>query len=398
MRDMNILHRFLKKTVPQMHVYRRKSLSTCISPLLDGSIISVTELGRNLRTDAKTKHNIKRVDRLLSNERLQGETQIVYQAITRYLCKNNSRPIILIDWSDLVERDRTLVIRAAIALKGRAVTLLEKAYPLEKYNKPATHKAFLRLLKVALPPNVIPVIVTDAGFRGPWFREVESHGWSWVGRIRNCIKYRLATDDEWKTAYSLYPKATATPKFIGDSVLSHKRPYDCYLYLYKKKKAGRKARRTTHAFRRHAKESGFKKQQKEPWLLATNIPPCEFGAPDIIRIYSKRMQIEECFRDLKSHRSGFGFNFCLSRKIERINVLLLMAALASLCLWWIGIAAEKKDLQYRFQANTTRHKRVLSTLFVAKLVVQRHDLAVPINEIVQAFQELPNRIREAAKC
>jgi len=27
-----------------------------------------------------------------------------------------------------------------------------------------------------------PIVVTDAGFRTPWFKEIESLGWDWVGR------------------------------------------------------------------------------------------------------------------------------------------------------------------------------------------------------------------------
>ena len=36
-----------------------------------------------------------------------------------------------------------------------------------------------------LPANVTPIIVADSGFRTPFFREVESLGWHWLGRIRN---------------------------------------------------------------------------------------------------------------------------------------------------------------------------------------------------------------------
>ncbi|CAG9931993.1 protein of unknown function [Candidatus Nitrotoga arctica] len=29
-------------------------------------------------------------------------------------------------------------------------------------------------------------MITDAGFRGAWFRLVNRMGWYWIGRIRNC--------------------------------------------------------------------------------------------------------------------------------------------------------------------------------------------------------------------
>ena len=39
-------------------------------------------------------------------------------------------------------------------------------------------------VKSVLPEGCRPIVVTDAGFRGPWFRDVEALGWDWVGRIR----------------------------------------------------------------------------------------------------------------------------------------------------------------------------------------------------------------------
>jgi hypothetical protein len=398
MREAILLHKFLKNSVPEMHTKRRISLVRCLLPLLWGTILTVTELGRNLRSVAKTKHNIKRVDRLLSNTHLYAETEAVYKAMAHYLCGGNRRPVILVDWSDLVDTERTLVIRAAICLQGRAVTIYERAYPLKKYNKPATHKRFLKTLKSILPDETRPIIVTDAGFRKPWFKQVEACGWDWVGRIRKGVNYRPFNSDKWSTVQSLYSKATNIPKSIGLCHLSQKRPYCCYLYLLKKRSLNRKTHRTVHAFRRHAKESGFKKQQRDPWLIATNITPDEFAAPEITKIYSKRMQIEECFRDLKSHRSGFGFNFCLTRKIDRINTLLLMAALASLCLWWIGMAAERQEWQYSFQANTERSRKVLSTLFVAKEVVKRSDLVLSQSDILESFRLFPKLIMEMGQC
>jgi len=40
-------------------------------------------------------------------------------------------------------------------------------------------------LKMMLPKSCKPIIVTDAGFRIPWFQLVESLGWDFIGRVRN---------------------------------------------------------------------------------------------------------------------------------------------------------------------------------------------------------------------
>jgi hypothetical protein len=51
-------------------------------------------------------------------------------------------------------------------------------------SKPKVHEQFLKALQKRLPPRCRPLLVTDAGFRTPGFKQVEALGWDWVGRIR----------------------------------------------------------------------------------------------------------------------------------------------------------------------------------------------------------------------
>jgi len=202
---------------------------------------------------------------------------------------------------------------------------------LKKYNTPRTHQHFLQELKSLLPATCTPIIVTDAGFRGPWFRAVEQLQWDWIGRIRNCVNYRLTSRQLWRYSQDLYYRAHRKVQYLGAAELSSKHPYACHLYLYKKPRCGRTAHRSVVHFAKHSNGDVFQKQQKDPWLLATNLAPEVISAQHIIHLYGKRMQIEECFRDLKSDRFGFGVTLSRSRHSERLNILLLIAALATVC-------------------------------------------------------------------
>jgi Transposase DDE domain len=139
--------------------------------------------------DSHRKHHIKAADRLLGNRHLHAERDAIYRAIARTLLAGLKRPLIVVDWSDADLRRRWLMIKAAVAVGGRAVSVYEKVYPMKRYNSPKTHREFLDTLKAILPDGCNPIMVTDAGFRGPWFKAVEAQGWDWVGRIRNRIKY-----------------------------------------------------------------------------------------------------------------------------------------------------------------------------------------------------------------
>jgi hypothetical protein len=394
MREIKVLHKILKKSVPQMHKMRCHALLDATESLLSGCFLTVTDLGRKLNRIARAKHNIKCMDRLLSNKHLQNERKSIYKTLCHTLCANLARPVILVDWSDIVEQDRLMLIRAALVIDGRAIPLYESIYPLKKYNKPKTHKVFLKELSTLLPIHCVPIIVTDAGFRGPWFKAVEAFGWHWLGRVRNCIHYRLQTRTKWRRTTDLYYRANKKMVHLGPAELGKKNPYPCHLYLYKKISKNRKTNRSVMQYAKHSNNDVFIKQQSEPWLIATNLSPELYSAKKIMHLYGTRMQIEEGFRDLKSDKFGFGLTISRSKNIERLNILLMIAALATLCLWWVGLYAEQQGWHHHFQANTIRKRRVLSIPFLALQVIQRSDYPIMLYDYELIIETLAALIKQ----
>jgi len=111
------------------------------------------------------------------------------------------------------------------------------------------------------------------------------------------------------------------------------------------------------------------RRHREPWLLAVDPALDSISAEDAARLYSKRMQIEEAFRNLKSERFGLGFDASRSKQGNRIAVLLLIAALATFILRMIGQAAAKRDIARHCQSNTRRSRPVLSVITLARQIV-----------------------------
>ncbi|MFH0342714.1 MAG: hypothetical protein ACHBNF_11415 [Chromatiales bacterium] len=83
------------------------------------------------------------------------------------------------------------------------------------------------------------------------------------------------------------------------------------------------------------------------------------------------MQIEESFRDMKSARFGRTLEFHRSRDPQRLAILLLILAPALLVLWLIGRIAEERGLMRHYQANTVRHRKVLSVIFLGIRIIER---------------------------
>ena len=98
----------------------------------------------------------------------------------------------------------------------------------------------------------------------------------------------------------------------------------------------------------------------------------------------------ETHRDTKSTEFGFSLNENKTIKAERYTVWLMLASLAALIAWITGYAAEKQGMHYDFQANTYRHRRVLSFFYLGCQIIKKK-IAIPIdlNKIQQsAWDEL----------
>ncbi|MDF2180428.1 IS4 family transposase [Aliiglaciecola sp. CAU 1673] len=387
MRDIAILHDLLTKQCPEIHAKRVDSLMLATASLLGGNQLSLTQLGRNITGPVSAKHNIKRMDRLLGNVGLHQQRSEIYRWHARLLCGANPMPIILVDWSDVREQLRLMTLRASVSVRGRSVILYERTFTFAQYNSPASHNAFLQELADVLPTGTCPLIVTDAGYRNTWFRQVEVMGWFWLGRIRGEVGFQPAGQSQWHSNKSLYPTAVSRAKHIGAVQLGRKRPIDCELHLYKAKSKGRTDRRSSKAGRSHTAQRSYQTGSKEPWLLATNLPPAYFSAKQVVNLYAKRMQIEESFRDLKSPQFGMGLRHCKSRCPKRLDILLLIALLATLVLWWIGLFALKVGWQRKFQANTVSNRPVLSVVRLGKEVRKRPNYLISEQRLLWALHE-----------
>jgi hypothetical protein len=95
------------------------------------------------------------------------------------------------------------------------------------------------------------------------------------------------------------------------------------------------------------------------------------SARKIKQLYAQRMQIEETFRDLKCHRWGFGLRYARCNKAKRLEILLLLGALATLLVWLVGLAGRAMQWHRQLQANTERRREVLSTFFIGRQLVHR---------------------------
>lgn len=389
---LRFLWAHLQTTCPWIHATRLKALLSAVDALLHHPRLTLTELGRALRSPALVKHNIKRMDRLLGNGQLYTERTALSTVLTRWLLGKKTAPLILIDWSLLTANQHWHLLRASLPVHGRALTIYEEVHPRKSLTNRQVHGAFLRRLQAVLPATVCPILVTDAGFRGTWFRLVEELGWDWVGRIRNRTLMQREGSPTWQACKTLYAQATTRPTTLGAVQLVRSHPLRCVLHIVRQMPKGRVHKSVFGTPIRGWPSRKIANRTREPWLLAASSHLHAQTATRIVRIYRTRMQIEEAFRDLKSERVGLGFSASQTRIAERFAILLLIGALTLFVLWVVGQVAVHHQWQYRYQANTRKKQPVLSMVTLGRCVFRRAAAVITIRHVIDAFAHLQEQL------
>ena len=369
-----IVQRFIQKQLNLIHAGRRELLCAAVSAVMCGHLLSLSRLARALIGQSTQKAALKRVDRLMGNQRIAQEAEVVGAALLRALCRGGQSLVIAVDWSAVAPGGAFVELRAVATRPGmgRGLTIYQRVYPEKKLGNAAVERALLKMLHGWMPAGVQVIIITDAGFRRPWFTQVERLGWSWIGRIRAgvCVS-RDRT--HWAQASVWFAKATGKAFRWSDCWLTSRFRFVCDMVLYRRravggKRYGRAGHGSTPKARREAKASA-----REPWLLAHSPQLRTFRPDEIVALYALRMQIEENFRDSKAADLGMGLELSQSRSAQRLHALLLIGTLAAFLLWHIGQLAEAEGLHLRFKA-TTRVARELSIITLAKLLCAAHSL------------------------
>lgn len=385
MHASRIIQGLLRTQCPFIHAKRRDCLARVAAAASGG--LGVVKLGKALGGPTGLRHRIKCCDRLLSNPHLAHERIAIYQAMAHRLLSRLQQVCIVVDWSELRENGSLQLLRAALVVKGRAVTLYEEVHPQKQLTSPQVHRQFMQTLRQILPAQCQPIIITDAGFRATWFQMLDHQGWRWIGRIRNRDMVCPASG-EWVGCKTYYPLATAKVRNLGDFRYARSNPVNCRLVLVQRAPKGR------HLLNKHGKRcqsTNSKKNrvaQSEPWLLAISPQLASLAAAEVIRLYAGRMQIEQTFRDLKNAQWGLGLRTSQTRTQARMAVLSLLATLFTFAMWHIGLALRKSNYAITYGSA----KKAATTLSILSLALywlhQSEPPKIMADQLDSALQEL----------
>ncbi|WP_198265403.1 IS4 family transposase [sulfur-oxidizing endosymbiont of Gigantopelta aegis] len=228
MKATQLLHKKLLSACPDMHKIRLKALIAGVNSAISEHQVTVTGLGRNLRAHSKTKtkHDIKRMDRLIGNIHLHNERKDLYQYLTLQLVGEQKHPVLIADWSPIPGSEIFQLLRISIPMGGRSLTIYEECFEEKKLNNTQVHNTFLDELEAILPEGCQPIILSDAIFKTPWFETIEAKGWFWVGRVRGNVQISLE-GEKFEGCTTIMKQATTTPTGLGTIFYSKSTAFPC---------------------------------------------------------------------------------------------------------------------------------------------------------------------------
>jgi len=313
-----------------LHTKRVDSLAAATLGVMTGASLAVAMIGQALAQarGLLTKHAIKQVDRLLSNNAID-----VWDSFARWvphLIGTRKEIVVAMDWTDFDGDDQATLALNLVTDHGRAMPLLWLSVWKDelKDQRNGFEDACLLRLSQVVPLGCRVTILADRGFGDhKLFAYLADLGFGYVIRFRGNIHVTDASG-ETRTA----------AEWVGKSGRARKL---------------RAARITaSHAYQVGAVVCVHARDMKEPWCLAAS--DAEAPAGTLIAQYARRWTIEPSFRDTKDLRFGMGMAELRIAEPERRDRLLLINAFAMALLTMLGAAGESLGMDRHLKSNTSK--------------------------------------------
>jgi hypothetical protein len=327
------VHRFLDGLFDgDLHAKRVLSLANATLGVIKTAALAVHTIGQGLALarGLVTKHAIKQVDRLLSNEGLDVDAALRHWV--PYVVGPRRSIKVAMDWTDFAADGQTTIMLSLITRHGRAtplVWLTVETASLKNHRNEYEYQVLVRLAD-ALPADTKVCIVADRGFGDQKLYRVlsEELKFDYVIRFRGNITVTAADGEARPAADWVGPGGRA-----------------CLL---------RGALVTAERYQVGAVLCVRDKDMKQAWCLATNLT--DATASSLKRLYGKRWGIECGFRDTKDPRFGMGMGSIRVRTPGRRDRLWLLNALAIALLTLLGAAGEALGYDRQLKSNTTKRR------------------------------------------
>lgn len=312
--------------------------------------LSLSAIARSFYAEGTQKSRFKRLSRFLNNRLFTAEVIVPYLIyFVIGISQDRFIPVVV----DQTAIGSVQVLMAGVLFSGRVLPIAFACFLHEKIYKSQNRleTGFLTLIMGSFPCRQKPVFVMDRAYgrlqliqalnriNGLYIARAKSNVIVWIGNKAKSLS-RFSSKQGRALRYSnvIYRK-------------DRKEPVDIVIYFQK----------------------GF----KDVWYLIVPAgSEAILSTKDVVKLYRSRMQIEQGFRDWKTHLGVRGLKLKVERDI-RLTRLLFALSVAYLLLVLLGASSLGESLRTRFEIRRTKPRhgttRSLSVLTLGTAMLAAAD-------------------------
>lgn len=301
------LHLFIEQMLPDQCSTRLANLLWMMCGLFLARSVQLNHIARKMRSRAKKLSTVKRFSRFLDNP--QVPSAVWYDPFARWMLRSaagGGQLHLIIDNTKIAFGFRLIMVSVAYRRRSLPLAWMWKS-GIKGHSTSQAQVTLLKAVKALLPPHSAVSLVGDCEFgRCPLIAYLCQEGWDYALRQVGRQMVWWQGNGQWQRVDSLLSKAGC--RWLGWVVLTHKQQQLTHLVAF------------------------WRKGQTQAWWLATN----QTSVRAAVRLYRRRMWIEEMFADFKRH--GFDLEGSHLRSVERLTRLTFLVCL--LYLWLMAVAGQ----------------------------------------------------------
>jgi hypothetical protein len=338
---------------PNERITRRQNLAWLLSGIFQSKSVHLSKVASKIPGKAMLVSVTRRLDRFLESPSFRVRDW--YEPIAKELLaqRTGQEYRLIVDGSKVGFGHQFLVI--TLAYRRRAIPLAWMWVRSSRgHSTSGRQLALLNYIRKLLPADARVLVLGDSEFGAvDILKQLDQWGWKYVLRQKGSHLVRENDQSPWVSLGSLLTKAGQS-LWLGQRQLTQLHAYSVNVLAH------------------------WKIGEKEPWLLATNLPSLR----EALKAYEYRMWIEEMFGDLKDN--GFDLESTHLRSVFKLHRLTFAVVLLFLELVNSGSKVIKKGLRKQVDRSD---RRDLSIFRIGLNMRERH-LANSLDFVINFYPVL----------
>jgi hypothetical protein len=298
----------IRELRPEQRITQVRNFVWLLVGIHQSRSVTLSKIAGKIPGEAKLLSTVRRLGRFLSNPAIR--VRVWYEPIARAWLAAQFRHLgeirLVVDGTKIGSRHQLLIV--CLTYRKRAIPIAWTWVPHVRGHSSAVKQlALLAYVRKLIPVGAPVILVGDCEFGSvSVLRQLERWQWFYVMRQKSDTCVWFSEEQGWQPFGSFIQKPGQS-FFLGTSYLARNHIFRVNLLVH------------------------WKRGEKEPWCLATNLPDKGMA----LRFYRRRGWIEEMFGDFKKH--GFDLEntkLCHFQRLARLTL-----AVAILYVWLVSVGS-----------------------------------------------------------